>query len=84
MSTRSLNEGKGGTAHKANILSAIYGANYLENVRASTSHNPVGLHGLLRGYLYIFHQVLNVLIDLRQTLMTSLSITGPIRTDIFI
>jgi hypothetical protein len=26
-----------------------------ENVGASTSHNPVGLHGLLQGYLYFFY-----------------------------
>jgi hypothetical protein len=25
----------------------------LENVGASTSHSPVGLHGLLQGWLYI-------------------------------
>jgi hypothetical protein len=25
-----------------------------ENVGASTSHNPMGLHGLLQGQLYIF------------------------------
>jgi hypothetical protein len=24
-----------------------------ENVGASTSHNPMGLHGLLQGYLYL-------------------------------
>jgi hypothetical protein len=27
-------------------------ADYLENVGTSTSHNPVGLRGLLQGYLY--------------------------------
>jgi hypothetical protein len=26
-----------------------------ENVGASTSHNPVGLHGLLQGQLYFGH-----------------------------
>jgi hypothetical protein len=25
---------------------------FLANVRASTSHNPIGLHGLLQGWLY--------------------------------
>jgi hypothetical protein len=25
----------------------------LDNVGASTSHNPMGLHGLLYGYLYL-------------------------------
>jgi hypothetical protein len=29
-------------------------ADCLENVGASTSNNPVGLHGLLRGYFYFF------------------------------
>jgi hypothetical protein len=25
-----------------------------QNVGASTSHNPMGLHGLLQGYLYLY------------------------------
>jgi hypothetical protein len=28
--------------------------NCLQNAGASTSHNPMGLHGLLQGHLYIF------------------------------
>jgi hypothetical protein len=27
---------------------------FTENVGASTSHNPMGLHGLLQGWLYPF------------------------------
>jgi hypothetical protein len=48
MSTRNLPGGKGRPAHKADNLTAIW-AHYLENVGASTSHNPMGLHGLLQG-----------------------------------
>jgi hypothetical protein len=29
-----------------------------ENVGASTAHNPVGLHGLLQGYLYVFTSII--------------------------
>jgi hypothetical protein len=28
--------------------------NRIENVGASTSHKPMGLHDLLQGYLYLF------------------------------
>jgi hypothetical protein len=45
MSTRNLPGGKGRLAHRADNLTAIC----LENVGASTSHNPTGLHGLLQG-----------------------------------
>jgi hypothetical protein len=41
MSTRNLPEGKERPARKADDC--------LENVGASTSHNPMGLHGLLQG-----------------------------------
>jgi hypothetical protein len=43
MSTRNLPGYKGRPARKADNLTAIC----LENVGASTSHNPMGLHGLL-------------------------------------
>jgi hypothetical protein len=33
----------------ADNLTAIYGADCLDNVGLLTSHNPIGLHGLLRG-----------------------------------
>jgi hypothetical protein len=44
MSTRNLPGGKGWPARKADLT-----ADCLENVGASTSHNPIGLHGLLQG-----------------------------------
>jgi hypothetical protein len=41
---------KGGrTAHKVENLAAICLTDCLQNVGASTSHNPMGLHGLLQG-----------------------------------
>jgi hypothetical protein len=43
MSTKNLLRGKGRPARKAELTDC------LENVGASTSHNPVGLHGLLHG-----------------------------------
>jgi hypothetical protein len=51
MSTRNLLVGKGRPARKDNNLTAI--CEQTENVGASTSHNPMGLHGLLHGLLYI-------------------------------
>jgi hypothetical protein len=52
MSTRNLSGGKGRPARKADNLTAICEADCLENAGASTSHNSMGLHGLLQGYLY--------------------------------
>jgi hypothetical protein len=49
MSTRNLPGVKGRSARKADNLTAC-----LENVGASTSDKPMGLHGLLQGHLYIF------------------------------
>jgi hypothetical protein len=49
MSIRNLPGGKGRTDFYLQ-------ADYLENVEASTSHNPMGLHGLLEGCLYISYQ----------------------------
>jgi hypothetical protein len=40
--------GKGRPARKAGNLTAIL-ADCLENVGSLTSHNPIGLHGMLRG-----------------------------------
>jgi hypothetical protein len=45
MSTRCLPGGKGRLARKADNVAAIC----LENVGALSSHNPMGLHGLLQG-----------------------------------
>jgi hypothetical protein len=36
-------------ARKADNLTTICEPDCLENVGASTSHNPMGLHGLLQG-----------------------------------
>jgi hypothetical protein len=49
MSTRNLSGGKGRPARKADNLTAICEPMAIENVAASMSHNPMGLHGLLRG-----------------------------------
>jgi hypothetical protein len=48
MSTRNLLGGKGRQARKADNLAAICES---ENVGASTSHKPMGLHGLLQRYI---------------------------------
>jgi hypothetical protein len=50
MSIRNVLGGKGRPARKADNLTAIY-ADFLEHVGASTSHNPMGLHVLLQGWL---------------------------------
>jgi hypothetical protein len=49
MSTRNLPGGKGRPARKADNLTAICEPIVLNNVGDSTSHNPMGLHGLLTG-----------------------------------
>jgi hypothetical protein len=38
-------------------------ADFLEDVEASTSHNPMGLHGLLQGELYLYFKVITLPID---------------------
>jgi hypothetical protein len=49
MSTRNVPGDKGRPARKVGNLTAIHlRADCLENVGVSTSHNPMGLHGLLR------------------------------------
>jgi hypothetical protein len=48
MSTRKLPGGKGRPARKADNLIAICETIILENVGASTSHKPMGPHGLLQ------------------------------------
>jgi hypothetical protein len=48
MSTRSLPRGTGLSACKADNLTAICEPTVLRNVGASTSHNPMGLPGLIR------------------------------------
>jgi hypothetical protein len=49
MNTKNLLGGEGRPAHKADNLTTISRADCLENVGASTSYNPMGLHGLLQG-----------------------------------
>jgi hypothetical protein len=49
MSTRNIPGGKGRPARKADNLTAICEPIVIENVGASASHNPMGLHGLLQG-----------------------------------
>jgi hypothetical protein len=49
MSTRNIPEGKGQPARKADNLTDICEPIVLEDVGASTSHNPMGLHGLSQG-----------------------------------
>jgi hypothetical protein len=54
MSIRNLPGGKGRPAPVADYLTAICKPIVLENVGASTFHNPVGLHSLLQLQLYLF------------------------------
>jgi hypothetical protein len=53
MSTRNIPGDKGRPARKADNLTAICEPTVEENVGASTSHNPMGLHGLLQGQFYL-------------------------------
>jgi hypothetical protein len=48
MSTRNLPGGKGRPVSKADNLTTISEPIFLENVGGSTSHNPIGLHGLIQ------------------------------------
>jgi hypothetical protein len=51
-STRNLPRVRGGRPERnADDLTTMC-ADCLDNVGSLTSHNPIGLHGLLRGYLY--------------------------------
>jgi hypothetical protein len=48
-------------AHKDDSLITTLFAGYLQNMGASMSHNPMGLHGLLRdsfNIFYVFHPVI--------------------------
>jgi hypothetical protein len=49
MSTRNLPGGKGRPALGADNLTAVCEPIVWKNVEASTSHNSMGLHGLLQG-----------------------------------
>jgi hypothetical protein len=52
-STRVLSGGKVRPERKANNLTAICEPIVYKNVEAATSHNPMGLHGLLQCWLYV-------------------------------
>jgi hypothetical protein len=54
MSTRNIPGGEGRPAPKADNLTAICEPIVYKNVGSSTSHSPMGLHGPLQGYLYLF------------------------------
>jgi hypothetical protein len=53
MSTRYLLRSKVREACNAGNLTAIFSVNYLENVEVSMSQNPMGLHGLLKGQIFL-------------------------------
>jgi hypothetical protein len=53
MSTRKLSGGKRRPARRAQKPHRHLWADCLENVGASTSQNPMGLHGLLQGQFYL-------------------------------
>jgi hypothetical protein len=52
MSTRNLPVGKGGRRVRLTLPPSVSRLSR-ENVGASTSHNPMGLHYLLQGWLYL-------------------------------
>jgi hypothetical protein len=60
MSTSNLPGGKGQPARKADNLTAICESIVLENVGASTSHNPMGPHGCYRdSFTFCFYAKLD-------------------------
>jgi hypothetical protein len=70
MNTRNLPGWENGwPVRRADNLTAICEPTVLENVGASTSHNPMGLHGLLQGQLYLLYyrysRILNPLTQLQ-------------------
>jgi hypothetical protein len=52
---------KGGRRVKLTNLPPSVSRLYKENVGVSTSHNSVGLHGLLQAYIYLFLALLEAL-----------------------
>jgi hypothetical protein len=54
MSARNIPGGEGRLALKAENLTAICESIVYRNVGVSTSHSPMGLHGPLQGYLYLY------------------------------
>jgi hypothetical protein len=53
MSTRNLSGGKGRAARKADKLTAICEPIVKRKCGSPTSQNPLGLHGLFQGQLYL-------------------------------
>jgi hypothetical protein len=49
ISTKNLSEGKGRPARKTETSPPSVNRVSRENVEASTSHNTIGLHGMLQG-----------------------------------
>jgi hypothetical protein len=54
MSTRNIPGAEGRPARKADNFTVICEPIAYKNVGASTSHNPMGLHGPLQEYLYLY------------------------------
>jgi hypothetical protein len=54
MNTKNLHGGKGGRRLRLTTLPPSASRLSTEKVGASTSHNPMGLHGLLQGEFYLF------------------------------
>jgi hypothetical protein len=54
MGTRNIPGGEGRPARKADNLNAICEPIVYKNVWASTFRSPMGLHGPLQGYLYLY------------------------------
>jgi hypothetical protein len=54
MNIRNIPGGEGRPARKADNLAAICEPIVYKNVGALTSHSPMGLHGPLQGYLYLY------------------------------
>jgi hypothetical protein len=54
ISTRNLPRCKERPAFKVDNVTAICEPIVWKNIGASTSHNAMGLHGLLQGYLYLY------------------------------
>jgi hypothetical protein len=66
ISTRNFSGGKGLQVREAGNPHRHLWADSLENVGASTSHNPVGLHGLLQDSFTLFYCSI-VWVTLRET-----------------
>jgi hypothetical protein len=75
MSTRNFPGSKGRPARGADNLTAIVSRLSRQNVGASTSHNPMGLHGLLHGYLYLYIYKIQCNGDMKSSEMSKFRVT---------